>query len=70
MPRIALALQELVGERTTVVLPTLKNIFVKSFEPPGTLHEGLEDFVAARRLTSHPVTVSHLNRKAWETYDW
>jgi hypothetical protein len=57
--RIAPALQELVGGRMTEVLPTLEHIFLEGFQPSGPLHEGIEKFVAARRLTSHPVTVSH-----------
>jgi hypothetical protein len=58
VPRIAPALQELVGERSTEVLPTLENIFLKGFQPSGPLHEGIEKFVSARLLTSHPVAVS------------
>jgi hypothetical protein len=58
VPRIAPALQELVGGRTTEVLPTLENIFLDGFQPSGPLREGIEKFVAARRLTSHPVAVS------------
>jgi hypothetical protein len=56
--RIAPALQELVGGRTTEVLPTLENIFLEGFRPSGPLHEGIEKFVAARLLTSQPVAVS------------
>jgi hypothetical protein len=58
MPRIAPALQELVGARTTEVLATLENIFLKGLQPSGPLQEGIEKFVAARQLTSHPVAVS------------
>jgi hypothetical protein len=58
VPRIAPALQELVGGRTTEVLPALEDIFLEGFQPSGPLHEGIEKFVAARRLTSHPVAVS------------
>ena len=61
-PRIAPALQELVGGRTTEVLPALENIFLEWFQPSGPLHEGIEKFVAARRLTSHPVAVSRWDR--------
>jgi hypothetical protein len=32
--------------------------FLKGFQPSGPLHEGIEKFVAARLLTSHPVAVS------------
>ena len=58
VPHIAPALQELVGGRTTEVLPTLENIFSSVFWPSGPIHKGVERFVAARRLTSHPVAVS------------
>ena len=58
VPRIAPALQELVGERKTEVLPTLENIFLKGFQPSGSLHEGIKNFVSARRLTNHPVAIS------------
>ena len=58
VPRIAPALQELVGGRTTEVLPTLENIFLDGFQVSGPLHEGIEKFVAARILISHPLAVS------------
>ena len=75
VPRIALALQELVGGRTAEVLPALENIFLERFQPLGPLHEGIERFVAARRLTNHPVAVSRWDRDPeeqktfWEFYD-
>ena len=58
--RIAPALQELVGARTTEVLPTLKNIFLETPQPSEPLQEleGIEKFVASRQRTSHPVVVS------------
>ena len=58
-PRIVPALQELVGGRTIEVLPILENIFLKGLQPSGPLQKGIEKFVAARQLTSHPVAVSH-----------
>ena len=58
IPRIAPALQELVGGRTTEVLPTLENIFLEGSQPLGPFHEGIETFVTARRVTSRPVAVS------------
>ena len=71
IPRIAPALQELVGGRTTEVLPTLKNIFLKGFQLSEPLHEGIEKFVAARRLTSHPVAVFRWDwDRRWEFCYW
>jgi hypothetical protein len=55
---IAPALQEFVGGRTTELLPTLENIFLEGLQRSGPLHEGIEKFVTARQLTSHPVAVS------------
>jgi hypothetical protein len=56
-PDIASALQELVGDRTTEVLPSLQNIFVAKFEPSGPFGESIGRFVAARQLSGHPVAV-------------
>ena len=58
IPRFVPALQELVGGRTTEVLPILENIFFEGFHLLGPLHEGIEMFVAARRLTSQTLAVS------------
>jgi len=51
------ALQELSGERTTEVLPALRNIFVQgsSLKP---VQEVIKSFVAARQLSGHPVVVN------------
>jgi hypothetical protein len=61
-PRIAPALQELVGARTMEVLPTLENIFLLEITPSGPIQEGIGKFVAARQPTSHPVAISRLDR--------
>ncbi|KAF8502630.1 hypothetical protein F5888DRAFT_1109139 [Russula emetica] len=68
--RIAPALQELVGGRTAEVLPTLQNIFLEGFQPSRLLHEGVEKFLAARRITSHPVAVSRWDRDGDLQFDW
>ena len=61
-PRIGPALQELVKGRATEVLPTLENIFLEGpreeFESSGRVQEGIGQFVAARQVSSHPVTFS------------
>jgi hypothetical protein len=54
-PNIALALQELIGDRTTEVLPSLQNIFLRSFDPPS--QEAIGQFVSARQLSGHPIAV-------------
>ena len=57
-PRIADALQELIGSRITEVLPGLQNIFVEGSEPWGTLLENIGQFVTARHLSGHPIAIS------------
>jgi hypothetical protein len=53
-PRIAPALQELVGERVDEVLPALQSIFWEGLHP-GVVPEGIRQFVTAR--ASHPIGV-------------
>jgi hypothetical protein len=57
-PGIAAALKEVVGGRITVVLPSLKNIFVEGLGPWGPFQENIGQFVAARELSGHPIAVS------------
>jgi hypothetical protein len=57
-PGIAVALQELVGDRITEVLPSLQNIFFERLEPSGPFQENIRKFVAARQLSDHPITIS------------
>jgi hypothetical protein len=58
VPSVVSALQELIGDRTTEVLPILQNIFFEGLQPSGPVQEGIGQFVAARQLTRHPITVS------------
>ena len=57
-PRIAPALHELTGGRTTEVLPTLQNIFLEGLQPSEPVHEGIGQFISARQLSNRPVAVS------------
>jgi hypothetical protein len=63
-PFIALALQGLVGERVTDVLPALENIFLEDLQPSGAVQEAIGQFVSARQLSDHPVAISHWNTRA------
>ena len=56
-PRIVPSLQELVGERTTEVLPTVQNIFLEGLQTSGPVQEGIQQFVT-RRQASHSIAVS------------
>ena len=62
-PRIAPALQELVGESTTEVLPIMQRLFLEETLLSGPSQEAIRQFVAARQISSHPITVSHWERK-------
>ena len=55
--RVAQALRELPGERTTDVLPALQNIFFGGLQPSGAVGEAMRSFVAARQLSGRPVAV-------------
>ena len=66
-PRIASALQELVGGRMMEVLPALQNLFLWDFQPLGPVHEGIEQFLAARQFTNHPVVVSRWDRDSYSS---
>jgi hypothetical protein len=57
-PGIAVALQELVGDRITEVLPSLQNIFVEGLKSSGSFQEKIGQFVAARQLSNHTITIS------------
>ena len=61
-PRIALALQELTGGRTTEVLPALQNVILEGSQPPEPVQEGIAQLISARRLTNHPVATSDWDR--------
>jgi hypothetical protein len=56
--RIVPALEELVGARATEVLPSLKNIFLEG-QPSGPIQEDIQQFVATRQVSGHPVAVSY-----------
>ena len=57
-PHIGPVFQELVEGRTTEVLPALQNIFLEGFESPGSVQEGIGQFVAARQVAGHPIAIS------------
>ena len=56
-PRIAPTLQELIGVRTTEVLPTLQNIFLEGFQPSESVEEGIGQFISP---TAHQSPYYHL----------
>jgi hypothetical protein len=63
VPRIAPALQELVGERVTEVLPALETLFLEGPLEAEPVQEAIERFVATRQLVSHPIAISRWERE-------
>ena len=66
VPCIVPTLKELVGSRTTEVLPALQEIFLEQYQPSGSAQEGVENFAAfaaARQATNHPITVTQVRKK-------
>ena len=66
---VAPTLQNLVGARATEVLPTLQNLYLEGLRPWGSIQEGIEKFVAARRVSGNPITVS-LWERAPDPFDY
>ena len=60
--RIVPALQELVGVRATGVLPTLESIFLEEGQQSGPVQEGIQQVVAMRQATNHPIEVFYSHR--------
>jgi hypothetical protein len=58
-PRMAPALEKLAGE----VLPSLQNLFLEDLLPSGPVQGAIGKFIAAQQLASHPIAVSHWDRK-------
>jgi len=60
---VAPALQEFAGERTTEVLPALQNLFfpTNGWRPSGPVMKAIRQFIRARQLSGHPVTVHYRN---------
>jgi len=63
---VAPTLQELAGERATEVLPSLQNLSLRAYRrlPSGPAKEAIEQFIAARQLYGHPVTVHYQDKKS------
>ncbi|KAI0288139.1 hypothetical protein BC826DRAFT_1188596 [Russula brevipes] len=62
IPLIATALQELIGERATEVLPNLRDIFFGGSAIPRAVQEAMRPFVDARRLSGQAVAVHRWER--------
>jgi hypothetical protein len=57
-PRIVPALQELVGERVTEVLPALRTLFLPELQQREPARKIIDQFIAMRQLSCHPIAVS------------
>ncbi|KAI0292166.1 hypothetical protein BC826DRAFT_454325 [Russula brevipes] len=63
VPLIAPALQELIGARTTEVLPNLRDLFLGRTVTSGSVREAIRPFVDARRLSGRPIVVQFLGER-------
>jgi hypothetical protein len=63
VPHIMPAMQGAIGESVAEVLPALRNLFLEEPIPSGPVQEAVEQFVAARQLSGHPITISHWERE-------
>jgi hypothetical protein len=61
-PRIVTALHGIIGEGTTEVLPSLRNLFLERLLLPEHTEEAIGQFVAAQHLSSRPIAVSQWDR--------
>jgi hypothetical protein len=57
VPHITSALQELIGQRATEVLPALKTLFLEGTVSSGPVQEAIGQFVASRQLSGHPIAI-------------
>jgi hypothetical protein len=62
-PLVASVLQELVEERVTEVLPTLRTLFLEEPLPSGPVQVNIGQLVAARQLANHPICISGWERE-------
>jgi hypothetical protein len=55
--RVAQALRGLPAERVMGVLPALEIVFISGLQPFGPVREAISEFVDARQLSGHPVSI-------------
>jgi hypothetical protein len=65
---VAPALQELARERPTEVLPTLQILSLPTYDwqSSGPVEDAIKQFIAARQLSGHPVTVDYRDTESEE----
>jgi hypothetical protein len=68
-PRIVPSLQELVGGRATEALPALQKLYLEEIHLSRPVKKAIRKFVAARRLSDHPISISRWEREG-EGRDW
>ena len=72
--RIAPVLRELTEPRAAEVLPALNSLIFEELEPPssesGSLQRAIDEFVAARERSGHPVDVRRWDDKWERDMEW
>ena len=66
-PSFAAALQELIGDRISEMLPSLRNILLSMLEPsgPSSFQEKIGQLLAVRQLSGHPISISVWDEKSY-----
>ena len=66
---VAPALRELARERPTEVLPTLQILYLPTYgwQSSGPVEEAIKQFIVARQLSGHPVTVDYRDTESEDT---
>jgi hypothetical protein len=69
---VALALEQLAGERVTDALPALQNLFLQGPQPSVPVRKAIGKFIDARELSDHPVSVHRRTHEqsAWQQVRW
>jgi len=69
--RVAPALRELTGDMLTEVLPALREVFFRDHSClPGPIREAFAQFIAARQLSGHPVSIHVKEADKQPTTGW
>lgn len=67
-PLVAHALQEFTWERGTEVLPALRCLLLGGFDQYESVMKVMEPFIAARRLSDHPVVVENWEQDPYQEF--
>ncbi|KAI0288994.1 hypothetical protein BC826DRAFT_1107322 [Russula brevipes] len=62
VPLVIPALRERIGERSTEVLPNLRDIFLGGYVKSGSVQDAIQSLLAVQRISSQPIAFHHWGR--------